>query len=196
MRTYLTDEQATDLRNLHADGTYLSSREAGEAFGVSKSNAKSVIRGQSFAHLPMPLVRDRRVVRFERGYIPEPNTGCWLWIKSVKANGYGLYQKTVAHRWSYEHFVGPIPDGLFLDHLCRTRCCVNPRHLEPVTARENTRRSPIAPATINRLKTHCKRGHEFTEENTINRPTGYRGCHTCNRARAREHYYSNRGKNK
>ena len=76
---------------------------------------------------------------------PEPNTGCWLWTAALK-NGYGRItmmnpkRKTAAHRVSYEAFVGPIPEGLTLDHLCRVRCCVNPAHLEPVTMRENIMR--------------------------------------------------------
>lgn len=78
----------------------------------------------------------------------DPVAGCWLWTAAKNNGGYGMFTFTTgwrrsAHRVSYETFVGPIPDGLQLDHLCRVRHCVNPDHLEPVTAAENTRRSPI-----------------------------------------------------
>lgn len=80
--------------------------------------------------------------------------------------------------------VGPIPEGLDLDHLCRVRQCVNPDHLEPVTARENLMRSPLTQASINSAKTHCKRGHEFTPDNTRIFPkSGSRCCKTCERQR-------------
>jgi hypothetical protein len=79
--------------------------------------------------------------------------GCWLWTAHVNPRtGYVQFRiggrsgkMVLAHRWSYEHFVGPIPDGLQIDHLCRVRHCVNPSHLEPVTARENRLRQPVSP---------------------------------------------------
>lgn len=74
--------------------------------------------------------------------------GCWLWTASLTHNGYGKFwvdgAVVRAHRWIYEQLVGPIPDGLHLDHVhergCRSRRCVNPAHLEPVTNEENQRR--------------------------------------------------------
>lgn len=72
---------------------------------------------------------------------PEPNTGCWLWLAGVNRSGYGHFSvksvSKLAHRAAYELFVGKIPRGLGLDHLCRVRSCVNPAHLEPVTQKEN-----------------------------------------------------------
>lgn len=109
-------------------------------------------------------------------------TGCWLWTASCQYTGYGRYRYNGkdcrAHRASYEIFVGTIPDGLDLDHLCRVRKCVNPEHLEPVTRRENLNRG-IGISAINHHKTHCKNGHEFTPENTYITPAGYRQCQTC-----------------
>jgi hypothetical protein len=103
-------------------------------------------------------------------YVPEPNTGCWLWLGTTFPLGYANVRfggkSRLAHRVMYELVNGPIPDGLQLDHLCRVRSCINPAHLQPVTARENTRRSPVANAAKNGRKTACLYGHQFTEENT------------------------------
>lgn len=108
-------------------------------------------------------------------------TGCWLWTGSLDTPGYGTVgsdsRKWLAHRVAYRLFVGPIPDGLTIDHLCRVRHCVNPDHLEPVTNAENIRRG-MSPSAINARKTHCTHGHEFTPENTRITPQG-RKCRIC-----------------
>lgn len=120
----------------------------------------------------------------------EGTDGCWLWTGGKNPNGYGrVFDKGAgalrqAHRLVYERLVGPIPEGLQLDHLCRVRNCVNPEHLEPVTARENTIRGDTGPGR-NARKTHCMRGHEFTPENTRIRPNGSRMCRTCRALRRR-----------
>lgn len=117
----------------------------------------------------------------------QPGPGdCWLWVGRLSPKGYGefsyLSRCTRAHRTAYLLFVGPIPDGLQLDHLCRVRHCVNPGHLEPVTCRENLLRSPETLATRQLARTSCPRGHGYTPENTRVRPDGRRECRTCARA--------------
>lgn len=116
-------------------------------------------------------------------------TTCWLWMGSTADRGYGGTfrpeegaKSTRPHRWAYEHLIGPIPEGLEIDHLCRNRACVNPWHLEPVTAVVNTARAHrYAP-------THCPQGHEYTPENTYHPPNkpNSRQCRTCRRTRAQE----------
>jgi hypothetical protein len=110
--------------------------------------------------------------------------GCWVWTAYTDAWGYGRLRvdgrSVEAHRVGYELVVGPIPEGLELDHLCRKPACVNPFHLEPVTTAVNVERSSSPPA-LNKRKTHCKHGHAFDEANTY-RTGGARKCRTCNRA--------------
>lgn len=109
---------------------------------------------------------------------------CWNY-RVVSHYGYGRigidYRKYQAHRFSWEINVGPIPEGLDLDHLCRNRACVNPSHLEPVTRQVNLLRGVGATAT-NAAKEFCKRGHEFTPENTMVRKEGWRNCRACHNA--------------
>jgi hypothetical protein len=113
--------------------------------------------------------------------IVEAPDGCWLWTGYSDAKGYGRLnfngRPQKAHRAVYEALVGPIPDGLQLDHLCRVRGCVNPAHLEPVTLAENVRRGLVG--SINRQKTHCPRGHEYTVETTYTSSAGKRHCKVC-----------------
>jgi hypothetical protein len=115
-----------------------------------------------------------------------PN-GCWT-MPSQDANGYsifwygkGLTQR--AHRAAYLMFVGPIPDGLDLDHLCRNRACCNPKHVEPVTRSDNLRRglAGMNVAVRQWSKTHCPRGHVYDAENTMTTKKGHRLCRTCRR---------------
>jgi hypothetical protein len=110
----------------------------------------------------------------------DPESGCWLWVGVVNAAGYGQSGRGYAHRVNYEDTVGPVPEGLELDHLCRVRHCVNPAHLEPVTHAENMRRSVLA-------RTHCRKGHPYEGDNLMSvstRPNA-RICRTCRHERDR-----------
>src|SRR5438132_1259918 len=116
-----------------------------------------------------PLTKPEWIALLGDWFVPEPNTGCWLWMRSLTTRGYGQFarnrQRFCAHRVSYELVRGAIPEGLQIDHLCRTRSCVNPDHLEPVTAQVNQRRGRTISAYY-ATRTHCVNGHEFTPENT------------------------------
>lgn len=107
--------------------------------------------------------------------VRQTETGCWQWLKSLTKDGYaskmlvsGVHRR--AHHVVYEYFIGPIPGGLELDHLCRNRACVNPAHLEPVTHAENNRRAHVLE--------RCPRGHDYSYVSA-----GRRGrqkvCRTC-----------------
>lgn len=113
---------------------------------------------------------------------------CWLWLASLYHGGYGGFwdgKRTVrAHRWAYESEFGPIPDGLTLDHLCRTRACVRPDHLEAVTDRTNILRG-TGPTARNAAATHCIHGHLFDEANTFYHRKGGRRCRECHRVETR-----------
>jgi hypothetical protein len=138
------------------------------------------------------LTHEERLERFHKKYEVDPDTGCWVWTGAKSHGGYGklcaggVGNYMGAHRWAYIHLVGPIPDGLHLDHLCRNPPCVNPAHLEPVTCRENLLRG-VGPSAQHAAKTHCPQGHAYDEANTYVKPrTGIRVCRACNRQRDRE----------
>ncbi len=118
--------------------------------------------------------------------------GCWIWLGNRNPKGYGTAyfagRTGSAHRVAYILFVGKIPVGLQVDHLCRNRLCVRPDHLEPVTPRENNHRSPL----FGLHKTRCVRWHEYTPENTIAKPNGGRQCRLCVREHMRRYYAEGR----
>lgn len=127
-------------------------------------------------------------VRFWRKVDKNGPNGCWEWTAALKSSGYPNFwdgtRNVPGHRFSYELLVGPIPEGLNIDHLCRNPLCVNPAHLEPVTQRENVLRG-VGFAATNAQMTHCIRGHEFTPENTYVTAKGQRHCRACGALRAR-----------
>lgn len=105
--------------------------------------------------------------------------GCWIWTAALK-NGYGAISLDgkirFAHRVAYEDFVGPIPDGLQLDHLCRVPACVNPLHLEAVTPQTNVLRG-YSPGAVALRRENCLYGHPYSEHGVI--ASGRRICGLC-----------------
>lgn len=130
-----------------------------------------------------PSAAERVWMRFDRDV-----NGCWLWNGSVQPNGYGTIARAghgngreYAHRFVYTLLVGPIPDGMCIDHLCRIKRCVNPAHLEVVSYSEN-----ILRGLHSELKTHCANGHPRTPENLVrNGRRGSTRCKICNNERGR-----------
>lgn len=135
-----------------------------------------------------PIRRDlTKVERFWLRVVKTPE--CWLWTGQLDIGRYGVFtwegrKPRKAHRIAYELLIGPIPFGLQLDHLCRNRACVNPEHLEPVTAQVNVLRSLPFRSHISTkpLKTHCPQGHAYNEANT-RLYRGARVCRQCDRDR-------------
>ena len=132
--------------------------------------------------------------------IDKTQTGCWEWRGYRNQKGYGMFHpyqfrgNVFAHRWSYEKYVGDIPIGMVLDHLCENKSCANPEHLEPVTNAESLRRGRVGQknAERHRSKTHCRNGHEYSEENTGYIKRKKRGvltryCLICNNKRQEKH---------
>jgi hypothetical protein len=119
---------------------------------------------------------------------PGPD-GCWLWVGALDKDGYGRtntaeYGKQYVHRLAYMILVGPIPEGLTIDHLCRVRNCFRPKHLEPVSQMVNVMRGETQ-ARFKTAQTSCVNGHPFDEKNTgvkypPSHPNGMRYCRQCN----------------
>jgi hypothetical protein len=131
------------------------------------------------------------LIRSRRFYVPADPADCWEWTGTRTPDGYGQIRRIHngstmgAHRAVYEDRIGPIPDGLHLDHLCRNPPCVNPAHLEPVTNRENGRRGLAAP------RSHCPGGHSYAEHGYQKTARGGRSCRKCDTARTRRWKESN-----
>lgn len=134
------------------------------------------------------------VERFSKKFTIEDN-GCWLWNAHTNNDGYGRFnikgKIKFAHRVSYIFVNGNIKKNMELDHLCKTRNCVNPNHLEEVTHKENVRRGDGNPgfALYNSSKTRCPQGHEYNLKNTryefskTSRSRLCRKCRECDRLR-------------
>ncbi len=118
--------------------------------------------------------------------------GCWPWLATKMRGGHGQFfdgqRRMLAHRFSYELFVGPIPSGMHLHHVCRNQACVNPSHLSLTTSEEHTRLHHTRPVGAT-----CKNGHPWVEENLYvyvnNRGYVARMCKTCKRALSRRTYH-------
>src|SRR3990167_1889686 len=129
-----------------------------------------------------PIFGDPRLpARFWRKVRVREN-GCWEWTGSLKDNGYGQFNNgrpRRAHRVAYEALIGPIPDGLECDHLCRNRDCTAPAHIELVTRKENVRRGCGMGGELRASSTHCRQGHLLNDNNLYVAPDGERVCRSC-----------------
>lgn len=127
-----------------------------------------------FQATKLPITRFLAKISVGYSLLSDGETPCWKFTGAIDAAGYGRFKadgENFAHRFSYKFFVGDIPEGYHVDHICNWRTCVNPLHLEAVPSNENWRRR-------DENRTHCKNGHAFTDENTHQSING-RVCKTC-----------------
>lgn len=139
--------------------------------------------GEHYRYIVGHTSRGHRVPAAERmqKFIDKTSEhGCWLWRGSLNNYGYGRLDRTYSHILAWETANGPVPDGMELDHLCRTPACCNPSHLEPVTRQENQRRG-MGPTGVNARKLRCIRGHDLSGANLYSPPKRphTRQCRKC-----------------
>ncbi len=168
--------------NLKAGYIYWNWRVVYNSGGAVQLTPASMTSRKVFQDAYISYIPERILAKF---YV-DLETGCWVWTGSRTRDSYGWVwfkpRAWLAHRLVYELCVGPIPEGLQIDHLCRNRPCVSPSHLEPVTNAENVRRGMGGEWW--RRKTHCPQGHAYVEANTYmyrNR----RHCRACIKIRSR-----------
>lgn len=170
-------------------------KESGTFSPAPKGSAPKPKPASAPKHVAITLTESQAAGFWSRVSVADA-ASCWPWT-GVRLNGYGRFSvKTLggllAHRIAYTLVHGAIPEGLELDHLCRNPACVNPAHLEPVTARENSLRS-TGFAAQNVAKTRCPQGHPYDEANTCLVQGRERRCRTCNRERQRARRAAARG---
>lgn len=141
----------------------------------------------------MRIPEQRKIPAFWAKIERRGDDECWPWTAALNSYGYGQFRlggassgQAVSHRIAYELEVGPIPDGLVIDHLCRNRACCNPRHMEPVVPKVNTMRG-IGRSALNAQKTECPAGHSLSGDNLLV-SSGRRLCRTCRAEKRRAAY--------
>lgn len=184
--TKWTPEHAAEWARMYAKRMTL--QEISEATGASIERVCYWLKRIGVALRPRNQPSKPALVRFNRKWTPEPNTGCWLWTKGTHKYGYGFFKyagDVTAHRAGYRLYRGPIPEGMHVLHRCDVPQCVNPDHLFLGTQVDNNKDCAQKGRTqrYNASKTHCPQGHPYDQENTKVGP-GRRSCRICMRVRA------------
>lgn len=135
--------------------------------------------------MPLNLTAEQRITKS----VVIDEAGCWIWQKGKNQYGYGQIRldkkRWLVHRLTYTLFVGEIPEGMDIDHLCRVRDCCNPSHLEPVDRKTNLVRGEHPNMQAHR-EGRCARGHVVNADTASPRSDGRLKCRECTNARARE----------
>lgn len=156
---------------------------------MSDSQQTIVLRGERLKIPPQYSTQD--VARFLDGFCQDTNLiKCWIWHGAKSGDGYGLMsvrgKQIPAHRFSFEVYRGPIPDGFHVHHLCEVVNCVNPWHLKDVSPSSHVKDfTPNSITSINSAKQFCLRGHPLVAENLRTRHDGHRSCKVCLREDAK-----------